>query len=82
MKSIFTYRMKDDIESETFDSQSSSIIKLNNSTILYLREVNRYLAVVCILREDSFDKQGIQLSIQTIYNLINSFKSYNNNNLI
>ena len=63
--------MKDDIESETFDSQSSSIIKLNNSTILYLREVNRYLAVVCILREDSFDKQGIQLSIQTIYNLIN-----------
>ncbi|CAL4117684.1 unnamed protein product, partial [Meganyctiphanes norvegica] len=42
-----------------FDGESSSIIKLNNSTILYLREVSRYLALVCILREDNFDRQGL-----------------------
>ena len=55
--------MKDNIESDTFDNESASIIKLNNSTILYLREVNRYLAVVCILREDSFEKQGMFIKI-------------------
>lgn len=41
-----------------FDHQSLSLIKLNNSTILYLREVNRFLALVCILREDHFARQG------------------------
>ncbi len=34
------------------------MIRLNNSTVLYLREVNKYLALVCLLREDSFEKQG------------------------
>lgn len=53
---IIFYRTKED---GAFDSQSASTIKLNNGTILYLREVNRYLALVCILREDSFDKQGM-----------------------
>lgn len=42
-----------------FDGNSSAVIKLNTSTILYLREVNRHLALVCILREDSFEKQGL-----------------------
>lgn len=42
-----------------FDHQSLSLIKLNNSTILYLREVNRFLALVCILREDHFARQGL-----------------------
>ncbi len=48
----------DDAEGSAFDTQSSSVIKLNNATILYLREVNKYLAIVCIMREDSFDRQG------------------------
>nr|KAG5688382.1 hypothetical protein BaRGS_010525 [Batillaria attramentaria] len=42
-----------------FDGNSTAIIKLNTSTILYMREVNRHLALVCILREDSFEKQGL-----------------------
>lgn len=46
-------------EETAFDNQSSSLIKLNNSTILYLREVNKFLALVCILREDNFSRQGI-----------------------
>lgn len=47
-------------ENTTFDDQSFSIIKLNNGTVLYLREVNKFLALVCILREDNFnEKQGI-----------------------
>lgn len=53
------YGLKDDSDGNAFDSQSSSIIKLNNATILYLREVNKFLALVCILREDNFDRQGL-----------------------
>jgi Ras-related GTP-binding protein C/D len=41
-----------------FDNQSSSLIKLNNNTILYLKEVNKFLALVCILREENFIRQG------------------------
>lgn len=41
-----------------FDDKSSSLIKLNNGTILYLREVCNFLALVCILREDNFEKQS------------------------
>ncbi|XP_060086253.1 ras-related GTP-binding protein C-like [Ylistrum balloti] len=50
------YGVKDDA---AFDTKSASIIKLNNGTVMYLREVNRYLALVCIMREDSFEKQGV-----------------------
>ena len=34
-----------------YDKQSSSIIKLNNGMVLYLRQVNRYLALVCLMRD-------------------------------
>ncbi|XP_023241396.1 ras-related GTP-binding protein C-like [Centruroides sculpturatus] len=53
------YGLPDDGEGSPFDNWSSSIIKLNNGTVLYLREVNRFLALVCILREDNFDRQGL-----------------------
>lgn len=53
------YGLQDEPDIPAFDSQSSSLIKLNNGTILYLREVNRFLALVCILREDNFDRQGV-----------------------
>jgi len=34
------------------------VIKLNSGQILYFREVNKYLALVCLIREDSYDKHG------------------------
>lgn len=46
-------------EESAFDNKTSSLIKLNNNTVLYLREVNKFLALVCILREESFNKQGV-----------------------
>ncbi|CAB3376707.1 Hypothetical predicted protein [Cloeon dipterum] len=52
------YGLKEDTDTAAFDNESSSIIKLNNGTILYLREVNKFLALVCILREDNFDRKG------------------------
>lgn len=52
------YSTVDETEVNTFNNQSSSLIKLNNGTVLYLREVNKFLALVCILREENFQKQG------------------------
>ena len=54
---LLNCRARED-ESSAFDSKSASIIKLNNGTVLYLREVNKFLALVCVLREESFEKQG------------------------
>ncbi|CAH1773646.1 unnamed protein product [Owenia fusiformis] len=53
------YGGSEDTDNSAFDQQSSSIIKMNNATILYLREVNKFLAIVCIMREDSFERQGL-----------------------
>lgn len=52
------HRIKEEQDPAAFDEQSSSLIKLNNGTVLYLREVNKFLALVCILREDNFDHKG------------------------
>jgi len=42
-----------------YDADSASVIKLANNYILYLREVNKYLALVCLMRNDSFSKAGL-----------------------
>jgi len=39
--------------------KSSCIIHLNNGTLLYLKEVDKCLALVCILREENFDRQHL-----------------------
>ncbi|KAF0500663.1 Ras-related GTP-binding protein C [Gigaspora margarita] len=40
-------------------NDASSLIKLNNGMILCLRGVNRFLALVCLLRSDNFEKHGL-----------------------
>jgi len=53
------YGVKDDSDLLAYDVQTQSVIKLNTSVILYLREVNKYLALVCLIREENFDKHGL-----------------------
>ncbi|GFS07654.1 Ras-related C3 botulinum toxin substrate 1 [Elysia marginata] len=50
------YGIRDD---GAFDNESGAFIKLNSGTVLFLREVNRHLALVCILREDGCEHRGI-----------------------
>ncbi|CAF0744814.1 unnamed protein product [Rotaria sp. Silwood1] len=45
--------------SAVFDSMSSSIIKLTGGRALYLKEINRHLALICILREEALTKQAL-----------------------
>lgn len=35
-----------------------AIIHLNNTTVMYLKEVTKFLALVCFLREESFERKG------------------------
>ncbi|KAF5905795.1 ras-related GTP-binding protein C [Clarias magur] len=51
------YGLKEDGSGSAYDKESMAIIKLNNTTVLYLKEVTKFLALVCILREESFDRK-------------------------
>ncbi|PSN48265.1 Ras-related GTP-binding protein D [Blattella germanica] len=62
------YGLRDDTEAAAFDCQSSSLIKLNNGTILYLREVNKFLALVCII---DYNFLCFREAIQQVFELRN-----------
>ena len=49
----------DEVDNEAFDQESHSMIRLNNNTVLLLKEVSKVLAVVCIVREEHFQQQGL-----------------------
>lgn len=53
------YGLKEDGEGLAYDSESSSVIQLTNGMVLYLREVNKYLALVCLMREENLAKKGL-----------------------
>jgi len=50
------YGLATDTESSSFDDKSGSVVRLNNNTVLYLREVDKVLALVCILREENYPR--------------------------
>lgn len=52
-------RLMEDGSGCAYDKESLAIIKLNNTTVLYLKEVTKFLALVCILREESFERKGL-----------------------
>ena len=56
--------MEDDGASSKFDKKSSSYIRLSHSNpqeniVLYLREVDNYLALVCLINESEIHKQHL-----------------------
>ncbi|CAO3688251.1 unnamed protein product [Umbelopsis vinacea] len=51
--------MSEQPESSEPEAEASSLIKLTNGDVLYLREVNRLLVLICILRQESFEKHGL-----------------------
>jgi Ras-related GTP-binding protein C/D len=42
-----------------YDDSSTSAIRLNSGMILYLKEVSNYLALVCVLREEHFQRRAV-----------------------
>ncbi|EPX73705.1 Gtr1/RagA G protein Gtr2 [Schizosaccharomyces octosporus yFS286] len=56
--------------------ETSSIIRLSNDLVLVLREMNQYLALVCIIRADNFKKSGlIEYNVQCLQTAIQSLFS-------
>ena len=45
-------------DSTHYDSRSTSSIHLSNGTVMYLKEVDSMLALVCLTREENFKKRG------------------------
>lgn len=42
-----------------YDKESMAIIHLNNTTVMYLKEVTKFLAMVCFLRKERFERKGL-----------------------
>ena len=57
------FSVTDDSEASAFDHESSSVIKLNNSTIIFMKEVSNVLALICIWREENFGKSGQSVNL-------------------
>jgi len=52
----YIYGVKSNKETLGFDKQTQSIIKLSDSTLLYYKEIEKYLALICIIKEQEFDR--------------------------
>lgn len=50
--------LSEDVAGSPYDKESMAIIHLNNTTVMYLKEVTKFLALVCFLREESFERKG------------------------
>lgn len=66
----YFFRLKEDGTGSAYDKESMAIIKLNNTTVLYLKEVTKFLALVCILREESFERKGKDFSPLNVFYLM------------
>jgi len=52
--------MNEGLEDEhAYDSESSSVIRLSNNMVLYLREVDSMLALVVLTRGENFKKKSL-----------------------
>mmetsp|Transcript_25171 Transcript_25171/g.29262 ORF Transcript_25171/g.29262 Transcript_25171/m.29262 type:complete len:318 (-) Transcript_25171:115-1068(-) len=52
----YLYGIKNSKESLSFDEKTESVIKLANSTILYYKQIEKYLALICIIKDSNFDR--------------------------
>mmetsp|Transcript_22853 Transcript_22853/g.65931 ORF Transcript_22853/g.65931 Transcript_22853/m.65931 type:complete len:628 (+) Transcript_22853:86-1969(+) len=50
---------KSDDPDSAYDKESSSVIRLSNGMVLYLKEVDTMLALVCLTRADNFRKRSL-----------------------
>ena len=54
MSGIYATQGRVTVSPGSYDAHSCSVIKLTNGSVMVLKEVNKYLALVCIIREDHY----------------------------
>jgi len=52
----FIYGVKNNKEGLDFDNQTQATIKLSDSTILYYKEIEKFLALICLIKEHDFNR--------------------------
>lgn len=55
----FFIRPRSDFVDPTVSEKTGATVMLNNDTVLYLRGVNQYMALACLMHEESLEKMGI-----------------------
>lgn len=50
---------EDETEASAYDKESASVIHLSNGIVLYLKEVDTMLALVCLTRAENFRKKSL-----------------------
>eukprot|EP00301_Raphidiophrys_heterophryoidea_P020027 c4822_g1_i1.p1 GENE.c4822_g1_i1~~c4822_g1_i1.p1 ORF type:complete len:357 (-),score=78.28 c4822_g1_i1:108-1121(-) len=53
------YGMREDGLGLAYDGRSAAVIRLNTGVILYLRHINRFLAIICVMKEEAMTRQGL-----------------------
>ena len=53
------YGLNENGSGSAYGKEFMAIIKLNNTTAIYLKEVTRFLVLVCTLREESFEQKDL-----------------------
>uniref|UniRef100_A0A914DQ34 Ras-related GTP-binding protein C n=1 Tax=Acrobeloides nanus TaxID=290746 RepID=A0A914DQ34_9BILA len=53
------YGKKDDHRQHGSDPSTSAVVSLKKNQVMFLRQINVYLALVCVVKEDNFEKQGL-----------------------
>jgi len=46
-------------QSVGFDPSSSAVVMLRTKQIIFMRQINMYLALVCVIKEENYEKQGL-----------------------
>nr|XP_040056285.1 ras-related GTP-binding protein D isoform X4 [Gasterosteus aculeatus aculeatus] len=59
------YGLTDSEAGLPYDEESMAIIHLNNTTVMYLKEVTKFLAIVCFVRKESFERKGFLTNRQS-----------------
>lgn len=53
------YTPHSDLVDPPFSEQTGATIMLNNDTVLYLRGINQFMALACLMHEESLEKMGL-----------------------
>ncbi|VDO24335.1 unnamed protein product [Haemonchus placei] len=56
---IYGVREKDGEVMSPFDDNSYAVIRLKTDQVMFLRQLNKHLALVCVIRGENFEKQGL-----------------------
>ncbi|GAA55779.1 Ras-related GTP-binding protein D, partial [Clonorchis sinensis] len=61
------YTPHSDLVDPPFSAQTGATIMLNNDTVLYLRGINQYMALACLMHEESLEKMDRSYTYEREY---------------